>query len=73
MILKIGTLFAFLTFDIPELPWLIRTIVSASIMVPVAFVIWTDIIDKLPSGMKYLVLGIGAFSLLASYLASLAS
>ena len=68
---RIGELFAFLTFDIPELPSLIRTFVSLSIAVPVAFVIWTDIIDKLPKGAKYIAIGALGASALASYLASL--
>jgi len=68
---RIGALFAFLTFDIPELPSLIRTFVSLSIAVPVAFVIWTDVIDKLPTVAKYIAIGVVGASGLASYLASL--
>jgi len=68
---RIGALFAFLTFDIPELPSLIRTFVSLSIAVPVAFVIWTDVIGKLPTGAKYLVVGGLSVSALVGYLASL--
>jgi hypothetical protein len=60
---RMNAILSFLTFDIPELPKYVGTILSFMVVIPVAWILWTDMFTKLPKGAQYaFLIALGVFS-----------
>jgi hypothetical protein len=60
---RINAILGFLTFSIPELPKYVGTILSFMVVIPVAWILWTDMFTKLPKGAQYaFLIALGVFS-----------